>query len=213
MESHLDQRLLYLKKSENLHNEVFLKLTKAYGGSVYPVDLLAFAVIHRSINLVKGFAILVENRNFISAAPLLRLQIDNCLRFYAVYLVPDPHKFATDILKGARIAKMKDKTGACMTDRYLASRLTEHHSWITQVYDRTSGYIHLSEAHIFNTFAQPTAENSKEKSQTISVGPGDNFVDDRFYEEAVEAFIEATNVLFKYLVGWLHTKENPPQPA
>ena len=49
-------------------------------GNVYPVDLRVNAVLHRSTNLVRGFALLIEQRNFICAAPLLRLQIDNCLR-------------------------------------------------------------------------------------------------------------------------------------
>jgi hypothetical protein len=211
MESRINHLLLRLRNSEKLHTEVGLKIMKANGGAVYPVDLLAWAVINRSINLIQGFAILIEKRNFISAVPLLRLQIDNCLRFYAVYLVSDPHKFATNVLTGARIAKMKDESGARLTGGYLASRLTEHHSWVARVYDKTSGYIHLSESHIFNTFA-PTRDADRAKNiQSISIGPGDNFLDEKFYEEATEAFIEATNVLFTYLVGWLKTKENPPE--
>ena len=211
MESRLSKQLFHLKNSERLHTEVGLKIMKAYGGSVYPVDLLAYAAINRSVNLIQGFTTLVEKRNFISAAPLLRLQIDNCLRFYAVFLVSDPHKFATDVFKGIRVAKMRDKTGAFLTDRYLTSRLTEHHPWVKQVYDRTSGYIHLSDAHIFNIFVPTEVSKRAKNIQSLSIGPGDNFPDDTLYEEPVEAFIEATNVLFKYLVGWQQTKENPSE--
>ena len=207
MKSRLSQLLKELRDSDSLHTEVSLKLGTAYGGALYSVDLLAWATINRSISLIHGFETLVEKRNFIAAAPLLRLQLDNCLRFYAVYLVSDSHKFAANVLKGCHVRKMKDKNNALMTDGYLVSRLAEHHPWIERVYKRTSGYIHLSEAHIVNIFVQPRSDPTD--LMNISIGVGDNFSDETLYEEATEAFIAATQILFKYLIGWLQTKENP----
>jgi hypothetical protein len=42
----------------------------------------------------------------------------------------------------------------------------------------------------------------------FKMGVGDNFAGDEFYEEAALAMTEATNVLFKYLVGWIQTKDS-----
>jgi len=186
---------------------------QADGGAIYPVDLLAIAVLHRSTNLIRGFAMLVKQRNFISAAPLLRLQIDNCLRFYAVYLVKDPHEFAKNVFKGVHISKMTDKSGKSLTDSHLAKRLSELHPWVKRVYERTSAYVHLSSTHIFNTFAPTTPEKQKERIQKLVFGRGDCFPTDELYEEATEAFIAATDVLFKYLVGWVETKSSPPKAS
>lgn len=98
-----------------------------------------------------------------------------------------------------------------MTDAYLIKKLSRIHPWVSRVYKRTSGYIHLSDAHIFNTFAPERPEEEKDRIQTIIVGAGDCFQGDELYEEATAAFIEATQVLFNYLIGWVKTKENPPR--
>jgi len=180
----------------------------AYGGKFYPVDLLAQAVLNRSLNLVEGFVILAQQRNMICCGALLRLQLDNCLRFYAVYLVKDPHDFAMQVFGGKPIKKMKDKSGKPMTDAYLAEKLNEKFPWVLNVYKRTSGYIHLSETHIFNSFVEPATEGG---TQRMGIGIGSNYEGDEFIEEAALAFIEATKVMFEYLIGWQRTKANPPK--
>ena len=186
---------------------------EADGGAFFPVDFLANAVLHRSINLVRGYITLVEQRNFICAAPLLRLQLDNCLRFYAVFIVAKPHDFALKVLDGVPVRKLKDRTGERMTDTYLVKKLNQIYPWVSQVYERTSGYVHLSDAHIFNTFAPTSPEERKERKQNLVIGVGDCFETDDFYEEATEAFIEATHVLFNYVIGWMKTKQNPPKTS
>jgi hypothetical protein len=207
----LEKLLAHLEAAQPFHLEVGSKMARAYGGAVYPVDLLANAVLNRSANLLDGFVILARKRNFICCAPLLRLQIDNCLRFYAVFIVNDCHQFAMDVLQGTPINKMKDRKGKWMTDRHLAEELNKEYPWILRVYERTSGYIHLSNTHIFNTVKKGPDEKQAKGIQEFRMGVGDNFEGDGLYEEAALAFIEATNVLFKYLVGWIETKNNPPK--
>ncbi len=211
METRLQKLLARLRKSEDFHLEVWKQMMEADGGTFFPVDLLANAVLHRSINLVRGYITLVEQRNFICAAPLLRLQLDNCLRFYAVFIVDKPHDFALKVLDGVKISKMKDRTGTLMRDGYLVEKLGQIHPWVSRVYKQTSGYVHLSDAHIFNTFASTSPKEQKERKQNLVMGAGDCFETDEFYEEATEAFIEATQVLFNYVIGWVKTKENPPK--
>lgn len=206
MATRLEELLDKLRGSEPLHLDVGLRMMKADGGAVFPLDLLALAVLNRSSNLVPAFASLVESRNFISAVPLLRLQIDNCLRFYAAYISENPHDFATAVLGGEHVRRMRDKHGNKMTDAYLVERFSEEFSWAKNVYEKTSGYIHLSDAHIANIFKQPIGEASEETVQELVIGPGDNFAGDCLYEEAVEAFIAATEAMFHYLVGWVGTK-------
>ncbi len=183
----------------------------ADGGKLFPVDLLAKAVINRSAHLTRAFRVLVEHRNFIAAAALLRLQIDSCLRFHAVWLVEDAHDFSMKVMQGEHVRRLRDRDGELMTDGYLAMKMNDKHPWILRVYKRTSGYIHLSESHIFNTFTPPSAEDRRQGFQTITVGFEDNFDDDSLYEEATEAFIETTKTLFHYLVGWVSTKERGRQ--
>lgn len=190
--------------------EVHLKLAEfmlnAYDSTIYPLDILAVAALNRSLNLIFGFCTLVEARNFISAAPLLRLQIDTCLRFYASFIVDNPHDFALAVLKGTPINKQKDKGGNRMTDSYLVKMLSKEEPWVIKVYKQSSGYIHLSDKHIFNSMS---SSPNGERSMELRIGQEDAFVSDDLYLEAIAAFKAATELFLRYIHGWAFTKDNP----
>ena len=132
--------------------------------------------------LVSGFCDLIERKNFICAAPLVRLMLDNLLRFYAVWLVDKPHDFATEILiEGKEIRKIKDRNGKKMTDKYLADQLSKEYKWISNTYRETSGYIHLSSKHYFNTVHEV---HDKERSVTTAIGSVDTSITNEVREEA-----------------------------
>lgn len=137
---HIDKLKSYEKKIFDIAKKMF-EPGKVF---LYPLDILANAVMNRSVALIDGFCGQIENENFICAAPLIRLQLDNLLRFYASFIVQDPHNFALKVFKGIEIRKLKDSNSIKMTDRYLVSRLSKEYSWIENVYRETSGYIHLS---------------------------------------------------------------------
>jgi hypothetical protein len=205
MPSPADSILQDLRATKALHIELGKYVLTGFNGSLYPLDFLAAAVINRSIALIDGFSILLDARNLIAAAPLLRLQIDNCLRFSAAWLVKDPHEFATAVLQGVPVRKQRSMSGELMTDAFLVRQLSQEHPWVERVYDRTSGYIHLSETHIFSA----VRSGADERTLEIVIGQGGRFATDDLLEEAAQAFAEATEVLLDYVRGWGYTKDNP----
>jgi hypothetical protein len=184
-------------------------MMEADGGAFYPLDFLAIAVLDRSQALIAGFCSMVEARNLVCAAPLVRLQIDNCLRFYAAFIVKDPHDFAVSVLKGVSVRKLRDRDNKLMTDRHLAEKLSEKYPWIMKLYEETSGYIHLSEKHIFNAITDAPGD----RTVSFKISPEDIDVDDEVYIEATKAFKAATNVLLEHIHGWTYTKANPEKVA
>jgi hypothetical protein len=78
-----------------------------------------------------------------------------------------PHDVAREILRGGRSDKMKDQQGKRMTDAYLILKLAPEHPWLPDVYERTSGYIHFSGAHMFSPIAEVRKE-SREVEYVIS---------------------------------------------
>jgi hypothetical protein len=175
-------------------------------GPIYPLDLLATAAMNRSLNLTVAFCDLVEARNFLAAAPLIRLQLDSCLRLSAAWLVEKPHEFADKVFHGTRAEKLKDRHGKQLRDHYLVDKLAEEYPWVRDVYNETSGYIHLSSKHIFNAHRQGEEEDTFEGKIAV----GDNYVRDELYLEAIAAFKAITDVLFEYVYGYAYTKANPP---
>jgi hypothetical protein len=184
-------------------------MLEAYGGAFYPLDMLAVAVLNRSQALIAGFCSMVEARNFVCAAPLVRLQVDNCLRFFAAFIVKEPHDFAQSVLKGVSVRKLRDKDNNLMNDRYLAEKLSEKYPWLLKLYEETSGYIHLSDKHIFNAITDAPGD----RTVSFKISPEDVDVEDEDYIEATEAFKAATNILLEYVSGWTYTKANPEKVA
>lgn len=206
----LTDRLAFLRSGIDAQLQLGLRIAKAHGGAIYPLDLLTTAVLHRSMSLISGFCAMIEAKNFICAAPLLRLQIDNLLRFYAAFLVSDPHEFAMEVFRGKHVRDLLDAQGRKMTDRYLVSHLSKECDWIERVYEHTSGYIHLSSKHIFNTLK---GEEGAQGKISMCAGPEDTYIPDDLRLEAVEGMVAVTKTLNKYLEGWGFTKDNPSVAA
>lgn len=191
-----------LRQIEPTHIKFASEMIRAADGALYPMDLLAAAVLKRSVCLLVAFCDLIEKRNFVAGAPLLRLQLDNVLRFQGAWLVSKPHDFAIDVLKGKHIRNMRDRHGQKMTDKYLLSKIADQYPMLESVYEHLSGYIHLSEKHIFNTLK---AEGDDGRFGIV-IGPTDNYISEQTYLEALVGFYKVTEILFRYLQGWLDAK-------
>jgi len=203
----LDENLLKLEGLEKEFLNKFCEMLDADNSNMYPMDLLAVCVFKRSVSIIHGFTLLIRERNFICAAPLLRLQIDSALRFFAPALVNNPHELANNCLKGIHINKFKDEnTGKRLTDSYLVEILDNQFPWLKRVYENTSGYIHLSEKHYFNATG-----NLDEKNRTVThfISSKDEVVTIEGRNEAVEAMIEISNMVLWILDSWIFNKQNP----
>lgn len=195
--------------------ETHLALGKKMLGSeagLYPLDFFATATLNRSFNLLKGFRLLLESGNFESAVPLVRLQLDNALRFGASWLVDDPHDFAMRVLGGISIRDQKDGNGRRMTDAYLVESLSREYPWLPEVYKHACAHVHLSEKHFFSAIRVGEKEGDAAPLH-LKISESDMFIPDQVYVEAVDLFEKASEILFRYIHGWIYTKENPGEVA
>lgn len=146
-----------LKETQSRYDttqKLWLEMCRADDGAFFPVDMVAMGAVKRSASQSYGLRLFIEGWNLLCARALLRTQIDTALRFSALWLVKAPHDVAREILRGERLDKMKDQHGKRMTDAYLISKLAPEHTWLPDVYERTSGYIHFSGAHMFSPIAE-----------------------------------------------------------
>ncbi len=118
-------------------------------GPLYTIHLYLSAIINRAISFIRGFKLLATENNYISSVPIIRMQIDNCLRLYAGSIVTNHSDFFHEYLKGTHIRSLKDVTGNKLTDLYLVTQLEKKTPEIQNLYNNTSGYIHLSNEHAF----------------------------------------------------------------
>ncbi len=148
--------------------------------------------MNRSLALISGFCTLIESQNFLAGAPLVRLQLDSCLRFSAPWYASDMNEVAEKVFHGVQVRNLKDRAGNKMTDGYLVKKLAVHHPWVSEVYKHTSGFIHLSEKHIFNALH---VADKEERTVVLKVSNQDAWVPPSEYLEAIEGFTKITEVL------------------
>jgi len=197
-------------KSLRGYRKVHLDLAKYVLGanevSLFPLDFLMIATLNRSLCLLRGFCDLIERRNFLSAAPLLRLQLDNCLRILGASLAENPNDFVVKMISGTQIRKLKDQSGERMTDQYLINKLDKKYPGVQKVYANASGYIHLSDRHIFHALQLSPEEQGKFSARITGE---DNNVSEDDYTETIEAFQETTKILLDFIHSWGFVKANP----
>jgi hypothetical protein len=173
------------------------------GSGLYTTDFLVLAAAKRTLSLGRAFLAMMEVPNFGVAAALLRMQLDTALRFSALACVKSQDDFAMAMLRGDRIDKMVSNSGQRLTDKFLVGCLSKAVPWVEGVYNETSGFIHLSGRHIWQTFS---ALNEDERKVQLQVSAEDVRRPASEYVEIVQAFESTTNLVISMLTSWLETK-------
>ena len=136
-----------LKSYDDKLAGTYAMMSKAGNSNLYVVDILFASAFTRFAKVSMGIRTLIEQRNFICAAPLVRLQLDTVLRLFAASLVDDKNSFFERMLRAQPIRRIKDRDGNYMTDSYLLDRLV-HRTGLDELrglYEKTSGFVHFSE--------------------------------------------------------------------
>jgi len=105
------------------------------------------SIVSRSISLIKGFELLFNCKIYSTAISLIRLQIDNCLRLFAMSLC-NPEYLLGEITKGNSVRSLNDRDGKKMTDTYLINKIDKIMPSFKLLYEETSGFIHFSNEHL-----------------------------------------------------------------
>lgn len=196
------ERIADLRGSRDAHIDLLRQILQADDGKCFGVDRVVEAVIQRSLSLIKGFTVMVEQSNCLCAGAILRLQIDSVLRLYACWLVGDPHSLAEPLLNGEPLSRYKSRTGERLTDAYLRAEVSKLYPWIDRVYKATSGFIHLSRPHMFSTVTKV-----RDREVIFKIGEEGREWSDEEATEALDAFLKATKCLFHLSASWLATKQ------
>jgi hypothetical protein len=189
------ERLAKLRNREREHLEVGLAIAKAGERGMFSAHSVALAAIQRSLALIDGFGLMVEQRNVLCAAPLVRMQIDSVMRLFACQLVDEPNVVFNHLLEDKPLHRLKSRDGNDLRDAYLIKQLGKGYPWLESVYEGTSGFIHLS-GHHFNAIW----DSFHDETQTVSIAIGRSY-GERWTEaemlEAIDAFGNTTTILLE----------------
>jgi hypothetical protein len=168
-------------------------------------DLFVTAVLNRSLQLLHGFSDLVRVRNYLSATPLFRLQLDNAIRLWAGTLVPSFDDFTTAVLRGRRIDKMKSTSNKKLSDHYLVTSLSNHFNLpkLVDAYEHASGFVHLSGQHMVAANRGDGERIAGGISRLDTTTPEPKWLD------LIRGFSDATNMVLSLTRDWAKQKTRP----
>lgn len=172
---------------------------------IYPFDLLLIAALNRTVNTNKAFVSLVKDSNFISAIPMIRINLDTLLRLYASNISEfDRNEFAGKIISGMKVRKMKlyNNPKIYLSDFFLHTELTKIKGmeWVSSLYNLGSSFIHLEKSHFISSMK---IKSEDERTILMSIGFHDSFISDTDKSEligwmnlTIDKIIEQTQIWF-----------------
>ena len=191
-----------LKRLEDLRKEGIVIGAGIIGESLCPDDFFFVAALNRGIAMLDGMVMLLNERNLACAGIVARVRLDNCMRIYAAFIAEDRDAFIDGFIRGEKASSFKDNRGKKMRDCELVDRLAEYDPLFKRVYEKSSGYVHLSETafysivsakepyHIEFTIGTPV----KEELNTVLL-------------EIADAFIYYTSFEYRLLKAVVASKE------
>jgi hypothetical protein len=198
MSETLKERLERIERAESELRAYFAKAIRT-GEDMYVTDFLLLGILKRTLAHADGFRGHIEKRNFICAGTLLRSQLDTALRANAISLVNNPDQFASDVLGGAAINKMKDRDGKQMRDAYLAERLAETRPWVLTTYKELAEIGHFSRRHIFASVAKA---DDATRTVHFQISAEDPQRPEEDYFEVVECFYATMKATCEVVAEW-----------
>lgn len=197
-----------LNKIKELREEAKSVASGIIGNKLYKEDLFFTSALDRSVALLDGVVNMLQERNLACVGILVRSQIDNCLRIFAAFIAEDKTAFIDGFLQGKKISDFKDDHGNKMKDVVLRERLEDYDSQISDVYKKSSGYIHLSDVAFYSSVC--AKDNYRIE---FSIGLPIREEANEILLEGADAFIHYTLLQYQLLQAVVESKkrvdENP----
>jgi len=201
-----EKELLEVVEKLNLLSTDYRNLAKnimKQDTQVMKVDLVALSVLNRAISINNAFQTLVKENNTFSALHLIRIQIDNLVRYYSILMAIDKN-YLDYVLDGKPINKFKDSNGKIFTDKYLAEKVDEKFEGMLALYLKYCSHIHFGKEHLERI---KTISENKQAQYRVEIGNFDNY---SFGERKIFVIdmITVSINLYNVIQDWVLTKKN-----
>jgi hypothetical protein len=166
------------------------------GTALSDIEWYALAAIKKTASISHAFCTLVRARNTLSAAALVRLQLDTAMRMFGLTLVEDVEAAGTWLMNDNSYRKLKSRTGEPLSDAFLHRKLDARYPGLSEAYEAASAYVHLSGLHI------KTGLWPHEGSQTLffHLNGTDDARPSEWFADIIDSFDQATNLTVE-LIG------------
>ncbi|MEA2005674.1 MAG: hypothetical protein U9O50_05375 [Acidobacteriota bacterium] len=209
MEKELKKYLSELDAEGDQLIKVGKVLLEKFGMTEFTV--FCIAILNRTINLNRGYISLLNEENYIAAAPLVRINLDSLLRLFASSQSEfDYERFAYEVRNGKKIADIYDSNKKKkLHDSELVKRLKniKGFSWVKDMYGIGSGFIHFSHQHVYSAM--------KIKGQKINGGirKNDEFIPVKEKVAGAYFMIQCSKGIRVFIGDWIDLVKKSYRPT
>jgi hypothetical protein len=157
-----------------------------------PIEVLMAVALQRSRDLLQAYTAMAGQRNITAASAIIRMQLDSVMRVNACFLVEDPLALWQLLKEGKPWSRLRSSEGRELRDVYLHEKLSERFPWASELYDRMSGFIHLSRPHL-----EAATSGEDFLGMMIFQGPSGERVTDQQLADNASWFVKTTAALLQ----------------
>jgi len=179
------------------------------GATLPDIEWFALAAIKKTASLSQAFCMLIRAKNTLSAAALVRLQLDTAMRIFGLTLVADVEAAGAHLMNDGSYRKLRSRDNQPLTDAFLHRKLNEQYPGLTQAYEDASAYVHLSGLHI------KTGLRSRPGTPTLyfNLSGTDQGRPDEWFAGLVDAFDQATKLTAALTSAFIRNQRIARMPA
>lgn len=118
-------------------------------GCFPPIDFYVDTVLKRAMVINGAYVKLAKTKNYIAAAPYIRMQMDNCINLGAGAMVKDILAYISHFLPGKELYKFKDERKNSLYEKYIVQEMNKRYGSFKQAYEHYNMEVHLSVGHFF----------------------------------------------------------------
>jgi hypothetical protein len=172
------------------------------GTKIPDIDWYILAAIKKTASLVHAFCVLARAKNTLAAAALIRLQLDTAMRVFGLSLVDDVDAAGARLMNDESYRKLKSREGEFLLDTVLHRKLNEQYPGLTEAYEATSSYVHLSGAHI------KTGLSARPDSPVLffHLNGTDDARPDEWFADIVDSFDQATGLTAELIQKFMESR-------
>jgi hypothetical protein len=190
-----------LASMEGEHMDLLRKALPADSAPADPTRHLVVAALRRSLDNIKGFRAMADQRNIYCGMPIVRFQIDTAMFLFARTIVKDVTDFMSHVAEGKQVSDYEYFPNKKLSDSFLHQQLTKKYPLMSDLYKEASGFVHFSWEHIHRvldlTRFEQTQESTFKKLDDVTAG-----WDEEELRGAVTCFLWATNAILDECHDW-----------
>lgn len=163
------------------------------------------SALNRRVQFIDGIIDLLRSRNLTCAGIIVRTQLDNLMRVFAAFISKDRRLFIKETLSGKAIRNIKDNQNRKMTDFNLKKRMSEYYPEIEEIYNKSSGYVHLSETAFHQAFWTEQSDGDYRIRFSVGLSPREEL--NPILIECAEVFCHFTEIEYGFYQKIIDSKK------